>query len=160
MQTFLPYRSYVKSARALDNKRLGKQRVETLQILNVLTGNRIANPKDDPDEWVLGESAKGWGNHPMTRMWQGYEVSLLRYGLIVCHVWHNERGFRDTCAAKMRFIMPEVTMSQINQATPPPWLGRDDFHWSHQGNLVRKDPDFYGEKFPGMKPSDTYIWPV
>ena len=36
MQTFLPYPDFERSAKVLDNKRLGKQRVEVLQILNVL----------------------------------------------------------------------------------------------------------------------------
>ena len=36
MQTFLPYPNFVASARALDTKRLGKQRVDTRQIQNAL----------------------------------------------------------------------------------------------------------------------------
>lgn len=36
MQTFLPYKSFEQSAACLDNKRLGKQRVEVLQILKAL----------------------------------------------------------------------------------------------------------------------------
>lgn len=31
MQTFLPYFSFIESAKVLDNKRLGKQRVEALK---------------------------------------------------------------------------------------------------------------------------------
>lgn len=38
MQTFLPYKSFVKSAACLDMRRLGKQRVEAKQILMALTG--------------------------------------------------------------------------------------------------------------------------
>ena len=34
MQTFLPYRDFYQSAKVLDQKRLGKQRVEVLQLLN------------------------------------------------------------------------------------------------------------------------------
>ena len=36
MQTFLPYPDFAKSAMCLDNKRLGKQRIECLQILKAL----------------------------------------------------------------------------------------------------------------------------
>ena len=142
MQTFLPYPSFVKSARALDNKRLGKQRVETLQILNVFAGVR-----------------RGWGNHPITRMWQGYDLALLRYGLIVGKVWRDERGFRDTCWGKMRALYPEATMADINSAESPPWLGDPDFHLSHQSNLVRKLPERYGPMFPGVPDDLEYIWP-
>ena len=58
MQTFLPYTDFIKSAKCLDYKRLGKQRVEAKQILNIL----------------LGETTKaGWTNHPAVLMWSGYE---------------------------------------------------------------------------------------
>ena len=36
MQTFLPYPDFIASARVLDSKRLGKQRVEALQVLRGL----------------------------------------------------------------------------------------------------------------------------
>ena len=36
MQTFLPYPDFARSAQALDMRRLGKQRVEVLQILGTL----------------------------------------------------------------------------------------------------------------------------
>ena len=38
MQTFLPYQNFIKSAKCLDYKRLGKQRVEALQIHNIISG--------------------------------------------------------------------------------------------------------------------------
>ena len=38
MQTFLPYADFPGSAKVLDRKRLGKQRVECCQILNTLLG--------------------------------------------------------------------------------------------------------------------------
>lgn len=142
MQTFLPYESFAKSAKVLDMKRLGKQRVECLQVLNVFTGVRA-----------------GWGNHPITRMWTGYELSLLKYGLIVCKVW-TDRGYRDTCFGKMRSQYADVPMSDINAAEPPPWLGDPDFHRSHQSNLVRKLPERYGPLFPGVPDDLPYVWPV
>ena len=36
MQTFLPHRSFSKSAETLDYRRLGKQRVEAKQILEAI----------------------------------------------------------------------------------------------------------------------------
>lgn len=53
MQTFLPYPSIIKSLRCLDNKRLGKQRVETLQILRALRGitRGWQEPLDLPYIW-------------------------------------------------------------------------------------------------------------
>ena len=64
MQTFLPFSSIRRSVSSLDNKRLGKQRVEVLQILKALSGE-----------------TKGWVNHPATAMWRGYEDALVFYGV-------------------------------------------------------------------------------
>lgn len=43
MQTFLPYSDITESLRVLDDKRLGKQRVETFQIINAITGRPKLN---------------------------------------------------------------------------------------------------------------------
>jgi len=64
MQTFLPYKNYTKSAKALDNKRLNKQILEGYQILKVLSNN---DPK------------AAWRNHPAVKMWRGHENSLWDY---------------------------------------------------------------------------------
>ena len=37
MQTFLPYPDFVQTAGVLDARRLGKQRVETIQVMRALT---------------------------------------------------------------------------------------------------------------------------
>lgn len=41
MQTFLPYEDYEESAKSLDYRRLGKQRVETYQLLKVLADQAV-----------------------------------------------------------------------------------------------------------------------
>jgi len=55
MQTFLPYVNFAESAKCLDYRRLGKQRVEAKQILDVLNGKTTA-----------------WQNHPCVKAWKGY----------------------------------------------------------------------------------------
>ncbi len=42
MQTFMPFSSVFDSLHCLDNKRLGKQRVEAYQILQAITGKTKA----------------------------------------------------------------------------------------------------------------------
>ena len=42
----------------------------------------------------------------------------------------------------------------------PAWLGRDDFHRSHQSKLLRKDPAHYGPLFPGVPDDLEDVWPV
>src|SRR3954463_12335676 len=83
MQSFLPWAGFAETAEVLDPRRLGKQRVEALQVLRGLT--------------VPGY---GWRHHPAVRMWIGYEEALVRYGLDVCAVWVAE-GRADTCAATL-----------------------------------------------------------
>jgi hypothetical protein len=81
VQTFLPYPDFAASAAALDDRRLGKQRVEALQVLRALT-----------------YPAYGWKHHPAVRMWEGYPDGVAAYGLAVCAEWTG-RGRPDTCAA-------------------------------------------------------------
>jgi len=63
MQTFLPYPDFERSARALDLKRLGKQRVECIQVLRGLTrpgyyGPLFPGVPDDLDYvWPVRRSA-------------------------------------------------------------------------------------------------------
>ena len=83
MQTFLPYADFVASAKALDQKRLGKQRVETIQVLRGLI-----------------TPGYGWRHHPAVKMWRGYEEGLVRYGLDMVDVW-IATGRADTTAATL-----------------------------------------------------------
>lgn len=135
MQTFLPYPNFRESVECLDNKRLGKQRVECLQILNALTGK-----------------SKGWVNHPATRMWRGYEDALCVYMNFCIDEWKS-RGFKNT----MEYALCD---KPHGQRFMPPWLGSEDFHASHRSNLLRKDPEWYG-KFDWTEPHDLpYVWPA
>lgn len=137
MQTFLPYADFTESARALDYRRLGKQRVEAKQILNALAG-----------------LSKGWTNHPATRMWRGHEYYLALYGFIVCREW-IARGYNDSLTPWFFRLL-----SELPDTPPPPWLDNADLHLSHQSNLIRKDPEFYAPLFPGVPSDLPYVWPV
>lgn len=68
MQTFLPYPDFAQSAKCLDRARLGKQRVETLQLLSI-------NPSS---------GKKGCANHPAYKMWSQNLGSLCLYGIMIC----------------------------------------------------------------------------
>lgn len=138
MQTFLPFKSFYESARVLDNRRLGKQRVECLQILNALH-----NPE------------YGWQNHPATKMWRHDKASLIHYGITICDEWIR-RGFKDTCRAKIKSFM---LISGITRKTTPNWV-TDDLCASHQSNLVRKFPEHYAQQFPNVPNDLPYVWPV
>ena len=137
MQTFMPVPDFAESAAVLDRQRLGKQRVEVLQLLGALTGQRA-----------------GWVNHPAARMWRGHETELARYGLAMIAEW-TSRGYRDTCAAKI-----EVLVEGLPDAGPPAWIGSADFHRAHRSNLVRKLPEHYAPLWPDVPDDLPYVWPV
>ncbi|RSN54037.1 MSMEG_6728 family protein [Actinomadura sp. WAC 06369] len=149
MQTFLPYADFAATAAILDPRRLGKQRVEALQVLRGLT--------------VPGY---GWRNHPAVRMWTGYEEALVRYGLEICRHWCS-LGHRDTCAASLTSDLADATGIErprgqealAEAGALPPWLGDPKLHISHRSALIRKDPDFYRPHFPHVPPDLPYFWP-
>jgi len=146
MQTFLPYADFDRCARVLDARRLGKQRVEALQICN-----------------ALHRDAGGWIHHPVTRMWRGYEPALVAYGVAVTRAWRR-LGHRDTVEAKLLAHLhgePFRDQRALRAAGMlPPWLGRRDLHRSHRSALIRKDPAHYAPLF-GPTPDDLpYVWPV
>ena len=149
MQTFLPYPDFEATARVLDTRRLGKQRVEVIQIVRALT-----------------RPAYAWKSHPAVLMWSGYEEALGTYGLVMSRVW-VEAGFGDTCAATIAADLAAVGVETLRPQDElaaagelPPWLGDEKLHESHRSALLRKDADFYGPLF-GVVPADLpYHWPA
>jgi Pyrimidine dimer DNA glycosylase len=145
MQTFLPVADFTESARLLDNPRLGKQRVECLQVLRAL---------ELPDY--------GWANHPVVTMWRGRTAGLVVYSLAMVRVW-RERGFADTTETLIAEFAPAAaSMTQEEAAAAgllPSWVGDEDLHLSHRSNLLAKDPEFYRPRFPGDPDDLPYLWP-
>ena len=149
MQTFLPVADFADSARLLDSPRLGKQRVETLQILRAI---------ELPDY--------GWANHPAVLMWRGRTPALVAYGLAMARIW-RERGFGDTTETQIGEFAPQVVgvpQAELAEAgLLPSWLGDEALHRSHRSNLIAKDPGFYRPRFTelfGPEPDDLpYVWP-
>lgn len=80
MQTFLPYDDFEKTAQCLDYRRLGKQRVEAKQILNILEGKTTTN---------------AWKNHPAVKMWSGCENALKLYINTMITEW-KKCGYKNT----------------------------------------------------------------
>ncbi len=140
MMTFLPNKDFYLSAFYLDNKRLGNQRNETWILYKSITEN------------------KGWYNHPAAKMWKGFEIALLNYGLAICTEWRS-RGFKDTVMEKF--------CNEIHLLNPkelfikhPNWIGLELFHASHRSNLLRKNYSWYSQF--NWKESDNlpYYWPI
>jgi len=149
MQTFLPYPDFAGSAAVLDDRRLGKQRVETLQVIRALT-----------------RETYGWKRHPAVRMWDGHVEALGAYGAAVCAEWVC-RGFADTCAAAMGHDLGLAGVTRVRVQSRlaaagllPGWLGDDRVHASHRAALLRKNPEHYMAHFAGVDADQPYFWPV
>jgi hypothetical protein len=130
MQTFLPYRSFSKSAEALDNKRLNKQVLEGYQILKVLN-----NP--DP--------RAAWRNHPAVKMWAGAELGLWNYIMAMVNE-ANKRGIKTDKNMENLTVLRNATQEFWGDALPK-WFDADDtvakVNITHRANLYRKDPYYY-----------------
>lgn len=130
MQTFLPYSDFKQSARCLDYRRLGKQRVECKQILRAL------------------RRKTGRYSHPAVKMWEGYE-SALRFYMRECIREWRRRGYRNS----MTIIVPGAIKL-------PHWFGDERFHASHRSNLLRKDLKYYSQFGWGEPLDLPYYWPT
>lgn len=139
MQTFLPYDDFEASAACLDIKRLGKQRVEAMQILRTLDGQ-----------------SAGWRHHPAVLMWTGYQQALAAYGLAICRHWQS---LGNRCSAGDWFAAYLDNCPDWNDDCWPRWLGEPSFHSSHRSNLLRKDPNWYSRFHWSESPDLPYIWP-
>jgi hypothetical protein len=127
MQTFLPYKSFVNTARTLDNKRLNKQILECYQILKVMHNN-------DPHA--------GWRNHPAVKMWRGHAKSLWNYTM--CMVDEAViRGIKtDGNMRNLLALRDEVRHTWTSG--DPAWMDNKAIMarvtTTHKANLYRKDP--------------------
>jgi len=138
MQTFLAYRDFAQAAKVLDDKRLGKQRVENLQILKALL-----DPK------------YGWQNHPAVKMWRGHELMLMGYHAAIVTEWLT-RGYNDTTFTKVRQLVDGKDLGYRS----PSWLSDERIFKTHRSNLLSKDPVHYGQ-FGWTEPHNLcYFWPV
>ena len=134
MQVFVPETDFREIARVLDYRRLGKQRVETFQILR-------ANL----------DLTMGWKKHPASRMWADNLAGLSAYGVAMCEEW-IARGYKDTTMEKIvALVAPDPT-------DLPTWWGRMDIVESHRSNLVRKDADYYRPIYPDVPDDLPYLW--
>ena len=85
MNTFIIGADPRETAKILDMKRLGKQRVEAFQLLRANLG-----------------LIKGWIHHPATKSWKGYEAYLLKvYIRAMMDEWGG-RGYRNDKCNRLR----------------------------------------------------------
>jgi len=131
MQTFLPYYDFKRSAACLDYRRLGKQRVEAYQIINILKGKQKSN---------------AWKNHPAVLMWKN-DIEILKvYYNVILNEW-IQRGFNNS----MKFL--PCKRYKCKQFHPK-------LYQSHRSNLLRKDYNFYSKFGWKENDNLPYYWPT
>lgn len=162
MQTFLTGSSwdFAQTAKVLDNKRLNKQALEAWQIM-------MTNLKVDPEG--NHREPKGWYNHPATKMWRGYEYTLLEYIHAMTTEW-VKRGYKTTILDKaMRTMGVEGVEYTIEDATSerPEWMLDRQLYTaittSHRTALLCKNYDWYKQfkwaEDLGQQPDYyDYVW--
>lgn len=132
MMTFIVFGDFVINATFLDNKRLGKQRVEAMQLIDAI------------------EKGTAWKKHPAAVSWKNHVDGLKYYANCIINEW-IKRGFNNTMEF---YVLPETVIL-------PWWTQWSPLHHSHRAMLIRKDPFFYKDKFD-VDPlfwNFGYIWP-
>ncbi len=124
MQTFLPHADFKQTAKDLDRKRLGKQRVESWQILKT-----IQKKKE-------GQTSGAWINHPCITIWFDHQFALIDYSIEICKEWIS-RGYNDSMLPRFLEEKKAYLDKGVN-CSPPDIVGKACFHLSHQSNLVKK----------------------
>ncbi len=138
MNSFLPYSDFAQSAKSLDRARLGKQRLEVRQMLNVLKSP---------------SGKTGWLNHPCTQQWKYNHNSLVEYGLAICSEW-IARGYKDNQYPIIKGMYDKTLTTNL-----PGWLGREEFHSSHRQTLLSKNFEWYSQFGWCETPVYEYWWP-
>lgn len=148
MQTFLISSSFWQTAECLDKKRLGKQRVEGLQILKAIR---------DPNY--------GWQNHPAVNMWRECPVALFEYTYIICEYWREVRGYKDSIQNTLIKEFPLLHQEMYHKPTQrPTWFLNkeilDKVTSSHRAALLAKNHKHYNQFKWSDLPKIDYFWPV
>ena len=157
MQTFLPYADFSKSAGVLDRMRLGKQRVETLQILQKLVGERLITGATVPTGRVRRVSLSPEGTPEEEITWE--EEPVLRKVQFPKSEWRRERittrGW-DHHPAKLMWEGHELSLLAYQKATCAEWVrrGYSDSCWEkslyllepHREELGSTPPPWLGDE--------------
>jgi Pyrimidine dimer DNA glycosylase/2-cysteine adaptor domain len=103
----------------LDNKRLGKQRIEAQTIIKTLDGQ-----------------GSGYSvSLPIVRMWEGH-VDALKYYFNCCVDEWKKRGYKNTLE---KYEVKEDVVF-------PWWFGNKQIHESMKASLLRKDNEYYSQR--------------
>ncbi len=155
--------SFYFSLSCLDNKRLGKQRVEANQLISIITTRKQFNLHNEVNKYTLSQLKKqypeikfGWINHPATLLWEDYLEELKLYFNICIRVWTSRKNVKGQ---PMKNNMPFHKVLLREQYTRVPWfLTNTRFTNAHQSALMFKEPAHYKQFKWQVEPKLDYIW--
>jgi hypothetical protein len=128
---------------------LGKQRIETIQIANILLG--------------FQKKSNAWKNHPVVLMWKGYEEFLIKEYLRNIMMEWLDRGFKNERCFEHYLRLSSIVENEVylgfSNITKPKWFC-DKLFESHKSNLVRKKPEHYKKFWPEISNDIEYWWPT
>lgn len=161
MNTLLPYPEYDLSAFCLDRARLGKQRLECLQMCRVIERGPYSceacrtRHSGFCERCACGGKVKRtpyWA-HPAVQMWIGCVPALAQFGLECCREW-KARGYNDTMTEPLSGFRGTGALEY------PWWHGDYHLHLSWQSRLIQKDPVYYRRLFGDVPGNIPQVWPT
>jgi hypothetical protein len=175
LNTFLPFPDYRCSAAALDKKRLGKQRLEGVQLVNLIEnisylGDYYKNPVPtdpyDGYDWIR-RVVKLYENDPLkptTRITSIGETKKIKLGYIThpivltwLHHINSLKEYIDCCIDEWVARGYNNTMLRfgVTQAPRPKWADDPYIHQTHLVNLFYKEYLSYQNV---LLPHFSYDW--
>lgn len=141
MQIFFPLNTAEASVRCLDNKRLVNQILRECKTL------------------ING----GWSNHPVSKLWAGYEIGLCCYALDGIQELRHRGLASDTIDDHESWWSGRLAYycSQPGAKVGIPDLVYEpEFQLAHRSNLLAKDFEWYSRmpEFAGVVQGMPYIW--
>lgn len=148
------------SCNALDNKRLCKQRVEAMQLINLIKLRKQLNvhgrlSREDKEKHFTSKGVRmpTWINHVATLMWEDHLETLCLYMNVTIDTWCSRKN-KNGQPTKNTMVKNNINVQLLSL---PPFIGNNEFHATHRANLIRKDINFYGTKWHDI-PCTGYLW--
>lgn len=167
MQRFTPYQDFHRCARTLDDRRLRKQILESLQL------EYLELP-------CSRHRYKSWRSHPVRKLWDDHVEARCTYAIIMCLEYQRRFGepshYDEHNLSNIEYFVTLCNMQLGTDYTVrdlleryeaalhdniddyfPDWWYKPDVFASHCSNLYRKDPVYYHvyEKYGDGLP---YVW--
>ncbi|MEN3047718.1 MAG: pyrimidine dimer DNA glycosylase/endonuclease V [Candidatus Caldarchaeales archaeon] len=135
MQVFRPYVDWRRSAEVLDDRRLGKQRVECKQVLNAIL-RKLG---------LIEDGRRGWLNHPIVLLYfndgKPYVSDLVGFFRACVEEWRR-RGYSSSIG--LDDIAPLLARIETTEGTPVTRVHEIEY----RRILLMKDPEHYVRAFP------------